>query len=578
MQLSSATPDVATPRVMGCTAGFLYTVGGCAILALAAGSGPGVTALWLVGTLAVACGGVLLWAGRRLPHPAFHGVVLAGTALISTAVAQAPSAQVALAVAAIYAFVAIGSFLFFSWRQALVQLLVVQAAQSAALLGHPGTGPEAAVAVGLVCVGVSLVVGALVQRASSASRDGLTGLLNRHGFDVALEAAAAAAVRGSRPPAVALLDLDRFKAVNDGQGRAAGDQLLRSVALACQQTLPAGVLVARLGGDEFALLFPGATAAGALARVEQVRAALQDCELSGGVAQHLPGESGAELLRRAETALYAAKAAGRGRVEVSGADADDLAVALSAAIDDGVIAVAFQPVLSLPDRQLVGVEALARWWDPERGAVRPDEFIPVAERTGQVPALGRAVLTAACRQVRTLQDAAGRPLLLTVNVSGRELVVPGYSDSVLRTLAETGWPAERLVLEVTESVVDASSGVALETLAELRGHGIAIAIDDFGTGYSSFSRLDTLPADYLKLDSTFIATTTSSPRRAGMLQALLSLSRTLGLTVIAEGVETEAHEALLVSLGCPLVQGYLYDPPRPVDELVAALRAPAVAG
>jgi diguanylate cyclase (GGDEF)-like protein len=578
MRLSTAAPDVATPRVMGRTAGLFYTCGGLAAIAVVVGPAEqerGAAVLWGMAVTALLAGGYLLLAGHRLPRGAFHVVVLAGTVLLSAAVVVSPSPHVALTLAPLYTFIAVDCSLFFPWPQAIAHLGAMLAAQTVALLSQPTLTPAVAVSTGLASVAVALVVGRLVKRASSASRDGLTGLLNRRGFDDALETAVAAADRSGQPLAVALLDLDRFKSVNDGHGHAAGDHLLRSVAAACREAVPAGVLVARVGGDEFALLLPDTSASSALARVETTRAAVRGCDLSGGVAQHVPGESGAELLRRADAALYAAKAAGRGRVVLGGGDTDELAVALAAAIADGAIGVALQPVLALPDRTLVGVEALARWEDPVRGTVPPGRFVPVAESAGLVADLGTAVLTTACRQADTLQGAVGRPLLLTVNVSGRELVVPGYTDTVLRVLAETGWPAGRLVLEVTESVVDASSGTALETLDRLRGHGIAIAIDDFGTGYSSFSRLDTLPADYLKLDHSFIATTTTSPRRAGMLEALLSLSRALGLTVIAEGVETQAHEALLVALGCPLVQGYFYDPPRRVEELVAAHRVPA---
>jgi len=256
---------------------------------------------------------------------------------------------------------------------------------------------------------------------------------------------------------------------------------------------------------------------------------------------------------------------------LSSVDGDLLAHDLAEAIALGELDVAFQPILSLPQEQVIGVEALARWTHPTRGTVPPAEFVPAAEAAGLVVDLGASVLAAACRGAMELQAAWRRRLTLTVNVSGRELVEPGYPDAVLRILTATGWPADQLVVEVTESLLEASDPTALEALAELRSHGIDVAIDDFGTGYSAFARLDTLPADYLKLDHSFISTITTSRRRSGMLRALLDLSGSLGLRVIAEGVESPEQAALLSELGCPLVQGYLYGRPQPADALLEPL-------
>ncbi len=187
----------------------------------------------------------------------------------------------------------------------------------------------------------------------------------------------------------------------------------------------------------------------------------------------------------------------------------------------------------------------------------------VAETTGLVVPLGAAVLAAACRGAHLLAAAHGPDLLLTVNVSGREIVADGWVERTVATVREEGWPLDQFVVEVTESVVDASSPAALDALRRLRATGAAVAIDDFGTGWSSFSRLDTLPADYLKLDHAFTAAITTSQRRTALLQALLSLSSSLGLLVVAEGVETPEQADLLAELGCPLAQGYLFARPAP---------------
>ncbi|WP_158548514.1 bifunctional diguanylate cyclase/phosphodiesterase [Blastococcus sp. TF02A-26] len=571
MQLSSDAPEIATPRVMARTAGAFYAAAGCAAFTVVAGAGapgggPGRTLAGLA-LLAVATGAVLLWRGDRLPRGAFHGVVLAGTALLTVAIAVSPDAPTAVTVAYFTSFIAVDCFFFFAWRPALAHLVGLLLGPGAALLSQPDVHPGIPIAIGTVCIVVSLVVGGLVRQASNASRDPLTGLLNRRGFDDALETALAAGDRTGQPLALALLDVDRFKTVNDTRGHAAGDELLRALAAACLATVPAGTTVARLGGDEFALLMPHCSASAALARVEAVRVAVTDCGISCGVAVRAGQESAAELLRRADTALYAAKDGGRGRAVFSGGDTSVLAVELAAALTAGRIGVALQPIVALTDGSVIGVEALARWHDSVRGSVPPDEFVPAAEDAGLVADLGRAVLTTACRDARVLAAHWGRRLMLTVNVSGQELAAPGYARHLFEVLHRTGWSPEDLVVEVTETLI-ASPNASLETLAELRAGGVAVAIDDFGTGFSSFSRLDTLPADYLKLDPSFMATTTTSPRRAAMLHGLLTLSATLGLSVIAEGVETAEQEALLERLGAPLAQGHRYGAPRSVDALL----------
>ncbi|NAZ75870.1 EAL domain-containing protein [Kineococcus sp. T13] len=563
---------------MGLTAGTFFVAGGAAALAviLAAHFPDGhdrLVLLALAGT-AVLTGAGLLVAGRRLPRLAYHAVLLLGTLLITLAVPLCPTTVTALAISTVYVLVAVDVMFFFPWQHGSAHLAVLFAAASWALCDREGVTTGVGVAMGVVCLVVATVTALLVRIASDASHDGLTGLLNRRGFDVALDAAVAAG--RTAPLSAALLDVDHFKTVNDGGGHGAGDALLQRIADQCAAALPADAVLARYGGDEFALLLPGHDGRAALAAVERLRTRAHGAGLSAGVAQLCAGESGADLVRRADTALYAAKAGGRGRSRLDDLDSVELARDLARAVADGQVRAWFQPVVSPASGGLVGVEALARWTHPVRGAVPPLEFVPVAESTGLIAQLGRAVMVDACRSARVLRDARGRDLLLTVNVSGRELTARGYADSVLEVCRATGWPADLLVVEVTESLLDGSSGAALQALEELRGHGVGVAIDDFGTGYSSFSRLDTLPADYLKLDSGFIAEITTSPRRAGMLAALLSLARSLGLQVVAEGVETDEQAELLVGLGCPLAQGWLFGrpvPPADLAELAGAREA-----
>jgi EAL domain-containing protein (putative c-di-GMP-specific phosphodiesterase class I) len=288
-------------------------------------------------------------------------------------------------------------------------------------------------------------------------------------------------------------------------------------------------------------------------------------------------------MRRADVALYDVKAAGRGGCRLESGAASDLATDLAAALDSGAVTVHFQPIVDLLGERVVGVEALARWTHPQRGPVRPDEFIAVAEQHGLMPRLGEHVFRTTCSELAALHAATGRRLRVGINVSGRELSDPGYARRVRAALADTGWPAGETVIEVTESLLEAESSTAVATLHELRAQGFKVAIDDFGTGYSSLSRLDTLPLDVLKLDASFTATITSSPRRATMLRSVADMARGLGLDVVAEGVETAEQDAELRAAGCTFGQGWHFGRPGTLADVVAALesraeRTPALRG
>ncbi len=556
---------------MGLTAGAFYTAGGFAALAVILCAdfpqrGPR-DVLLLLAAGALVGGALLLAVGRYLPRGAFHGVVGLGTVLITLAVPLCPTAATALAVTTVYAFVALDVVFFFGWLQGSAHLAALFAAAWWALHDRPEVTAGVGIALAVVCTVVTTVVGLLVRVASNANHDALTGLLNRRGFDRALDTA----LTGHRgePLAAVLLDVDHFKTVNDRRGHAAGDHLLQTLARELQGELPEGAVLARYGGDEFALLLPGHSGTRALEVVERARRSCT-AQLSAGIAELLPGQAAADLLRHADAALYGAKTAGRGRSRLHDDASVELARELAVAIGAGHVRAWFQPIVSPSTGDVVGVEALARWVHPDREIVSPAEFVPVAETTGLIFDMGLAVLADACRGAREVSDAWGRDLLLTVNVSGRELTSENYPQRVLEIVRASGWSADLLVVEVTESLLDGSSGQALAALEDLRAHGVSVAIDDFGTGYSAFSRLDTLPADYLKLDNVFMADITSSPRRAGMLQALISLAHTLGLQVVAEGVETREQADLVVGMGGTLAQGWLFGRPVPPADLAAA--------
>lgn len=563
---------------MAAVTGSLYCAGGATVTVAAVDHldrSPTGLALLAIGLVGLATGvGCLRW-GRLLGRGVYHLLVAAGTVLIAAASLLAPDPATATALAGLMVFVTLDSFFYFAGVGAVLQLLGALTAGAGVLLVRPDVPVSVALALVLVCVAVAVVVGDLVRRASSAGRDPLTGLANRRRFDEAVEALLLATARSGDPLSAALLDIDHFKAVNDAHGHGAGDDLLRLVATRWGPALPAGAVLARHGGDEFSLLLPDSTGPVALALVEQLRHACPEVGLSCGVTQLQPGETASQLMRRADRALYQAKAAGRGRSVLDDSGPDPLAAELATALaGDPVasgLAVHYQGIVTVADGAVVGVEALVRWSHPRLGAVSPGRFVPMAEDSGLIGALGAHVLRTACRDLAALHARAGRRLLLTVNVSGHQLCDPAFPDLVTAALTDAGWPAGSTVLEVTENLLEAESPVAVATLERMRAQGLSVAIDDFGTGYSSLARLDTLPADFLKLDDSFVSALTTSTRRARLMRSIMALSDALGLQLVAEGVETQEQADLLRTLGCLYAQGFHFHRPAPIGDVEALL-------
>jgi len=508
--------------------------------------------------------------GFRVPHRVFHVMTTASTLLITGGVVLAADTATAVVNAMLYTLVAVVLFSYYARQDAAVHLVVLLAAAGAAgeVRGFP---PLTTVAMVCALTAASLAVRGLALRAAAAGRDPLTDLLNRRGFERVLEELASEPAAAGAPISLVLLDVDRFTEVNERLGQAGGDALLHGLAVDLHAALPADAVLGRLGGDEFAVVLRRTGDDTALVVVETARRAARH-PLSAGVAARLPGEPLGEWLRRADAALAEAKQLGRDRSVLADAATAHLTLGLAAALADRDapgLRVELQPVVAVGTGRPVAVEALVRWDHPVRGAVPPQQFVGVAERAGLVPALGAFVLRRACRAVRDLRDHVAPDLALTVNASGNELVDPGYTDGVLGVLAEAGLPPQALVVEVTESVVEGTSPAALLTVDRLRQHGVRVAIDDFGAGYSTYSRLDTLPADFLKLDGALLDGATSSTRRRALLESAVSVGRALGLVVIVEGVETQEQADLLVELGCPLAQGYFYSRPRRPEQLLA---------
>ena len=410
----------------------------------------------------------------------------------------------------------------------------------------------------------------------AALQDALTGLASRQRLEQDLREA----ITDGRRPQIALLGLNGFKNVNDELGRPVGDRVLQALGARLAAAAPAGALVARMGGDEFALLLTDAGAddiravAASLAGALAAPVAAGGHELYVGIAIGLAGGSGVdpvEVLRQAEAAMYAAKHTGEPvrrwspvLDERAGAHVR-LGAEIRAALDTGQFRVVYQPIVELPSGRVAAVEALVRWEHPERGMVSPAEFVPVAERNGLIVELGEWILRTACQRLatwrHTLGDAA--PDRVSVNVSARQLARPHFAATVERALADSGLPPSCLAVEVTETAVF-EGGQAVAALHELRGLGVRIALDDFGTGHSSLGLLQTVPVDILKVDKSFVDNITGEGRHTVIAEALIQVSRGLGLVAVAEGVETAAQAAALHRLGYRLLQGYHFG--RPVAD------------
>ncbi|PWJ51133.1 diguanylate cyclase (GGDEF) domain-containing protein [Quadrisphaera granulorum] len=574
-----AAPSASAPWRVGRTAGWGNVVGGVAagITTLPTWASPtsGTAVVLVLSALAAVCGvGTLRW-GALLPRWSLHVLVGQAGLMIAVAVVCSESNAAALATAGIFTFCAVDHVFFHTLRRALLRSAALLVPIGGALLWRD-VHPSAVAALVLVELGMVAVIGLRLRGATSAQVDDLTGLADRRAFDGLLERWVQVAGRKGEPLSVVLLDVDDFKEINATQGSAAGDTVLAHLAAdlahELRTTAPHATL-ARLGGDEFAVIARGCTVQAALELAERLRSVAAPVGVSAGVAQLVPGEDAPRVTRRAAAALHQAKSSGRGRILASTSDDLQLIQDLTTAISANAISVALQPLVDPSDGRLLGVEALARWIHPERGFVSPAEFIQLAEEHGLVVDLGAVILRRALAEAEALREEIGHDFLLTFNVSGKQLVHPGFVNSVVDALVGSGWNPKQLVVEVTESVVDASSAVAREALEDLRWCGIQVAIDDFGTGYSCLSRLDELPVDFLKLDSGFIGELLTSPRRRAVMAGMLAMSRAIGLVVIAEGVETLEQAQLLVELDCPLAQGYHFARPATAAVLAEHYRA-----
>lgn len=417
--------------------------------------------------------------------------------------------------------------------------------------------------------------------------DPLTGLPNRLLLRDRLEHAIERSSRSGKTVALLFMDLDRFKKINETLGHEAGDRLLREMARRLKSFVRRSDTLGRFGGDEFILVLEQIEdfrfiAVMARKTLESLAA---ETQLDGqqlfvtasiGISVYPVDGSDAEtLLKCADTAMYRAKGLGGNCYQLyehrMNARAHELLVmesSLHKSLRAGELRLFYQPQVDLATGELIGMEALLRWQHPTRGLVLPGEIIPIAEDCGLIVPIGEWVLRTACRQLKELQQHCGTAVPVAVNVSSRQFVKTDLVDTIARTLHETGLPPRLLEIEITESMIMHDLDAALAILSELRRMGVRIAIDDFGTGYSSLSHLKHLPISRLKIDRSFVRDVATNANDAAITGAVIFLARTMGLEVIAEGVENAAQLDFLMRNGCILGQGYLFSPPLPVDELV----------
>ncbi|MBX0301910.1 bifunctional diguanylate cyclase/phosphodiesterase [Cryobacterium sp. 1639] len=469
----------------------------------------------------------------------------------------------------------------FAWTPGLLALIafaVVPAAQSVfyplvfiplaliTLAVHPASNPADVAMSALLMLATGLGLTWFARSAVLAETDELTGIHNFAGFEQVLSAAMRDTAP-TEPMSLVRLDINEFALINRRDGLAGGDAAMVAFVAGVCAALPGSATMARMEGDAFAILLPGHTAAQARRLLERVQASVVG--FSAGIAAREGAESQSEFFGRAGKALFEAQRVGRGKVITHGGY-----YASPAAVRDGLrngeFFLHFQPVVDLATGIAVGAEALVRWQHPTRGLVSPAEFIPLCESSGSIQVLGRWVVhesIAAAAEWRRRRRWDREPVSVSINASARELASVGYSDYVLGECAAVGFPPALVRIEVTETDFGTDSGDVRDNIRKLRAAGVRMSMDDFGTGHSSLSRLTEIDLDVIKIDRSFVSTI-DAEHDSPVADLTIKMAMSLGLDVIAEGVETETQAQWLRDRGCQYAQGYLYSRPVPSDDFV----------
>ena len=428
------------------------------------------------------------------------------------------------------------------------------------------------------------------KEASTAARtDSLTGLMNRHGFRELIESDACVAASRFGELAIIYLDVNGFKAVNDSVGHHGGDEMVRALALRIAAATPAGTSLARIGGDEFAVALFGPDADASARRVARAIGAAIDrpftiCgfefHVTASVGYAVASEIGlipSDLIRRADLAMYQAKNGAErdalaydATMETGARAKKEIEAGLRHAIEAGKLEVYYQPIVSSTAGEIVGLEALVRWTDPDRGSVSPALFIPVAEETGLIQDIGRFVINRAAADLHRWPG-----LHMSINVSPVQLRDPGFADEIRQIITASGHEPSRFHLELTEGILVNNPTIAERKLKKLKEFGFVLALDDFGTGFSSIGYLSRFPFDVLKIDRSFVCDIGASAEANTLMQSLVSLGEALHLKVVVEGIEKEEQMRLLRLMRCDMAQGYLFSRPVPAAEIDALLVAAA---
>jgi diguanylate cyclase len=453
---------------------------------------------------------------------------------------------------------------------------------------------------------IAITIGILVEKLKSeqnslkkavskmeymAFHDHLTGLPNKWNFETKLQEALDIAQKNQRFLAVLVLDLDRFKLINDSLGHSNGDQLLKSVSKRLSLIINDGDLLARQGGDEYILFLNDLhSLEEAVQRIDQLLQVIErpfyirDHEYfitcSIGVSYYpIDGTTCSELIQHADIAMYSAKDLGKNGYQFYNSeklqeinDVVKIESHLRRAILQNEFTLHYQPLINIQNGKITGMEALIRWHNTELGAVSPAEFIPIAEEIGMIATLGMWVLKEACTQTKILSELTQNPIRVAVNISSKQFQDKNFVDIVCNTLKETGLPATLLELEITESVSLDNMEEVIQKLTLLKEMGISIAIDDFGTGYSSISYLKDLPVNTLKIDQSFIRNMLSNYKDKALVQGVISLSKSFGFNVTAEGVENNEQLELLKSYDCGQAQGYLFSKPVAIHDVYLLIK------
>ena len=590
----------------------LFVLGGLGSLgAVAVGAWPEArrSLIAVTAVTAILIGLAVLWGGQRLPRRTVSVLVFAGTVLIALAQLATGTVAAAASYSIIYVFCVVYSVLFLRTAHVVVHLSLIVAAQTFVLtsLGSitpgGGQGLAAHIVVNVAAsAGIATVLAQQLRRRRHAELvairqsqlDALTGLASRHAL---LEHVNDVMALPSAQAALLLLDVESFRDVNDTFGVEVGDQLLRTVARRLRPAVREGDVLARIGGDEFAVLLTSGSGAdirhSAEAAAERIQTALRDhMEVEGvalsieariGVALTVAGSTAEDLLRQADLAAERARTSPRAIATVAHIpprrSPDHLAllseIRMTLEGRGGMFIPYFQPVVDIASGRLVGAEALVRWRHPDRGVVAPGAFLPLVERTTMMRELTAQVLGDALEACASWHRD-GMALSVAVNVSARDLSDPGLVDVVAGEIARTGVPGSALVIEITETALMSDLTQASDVIAQLRALGAGVSVDDFGTGWSSLAHLQRLPVTELKIDRSFVAGARSDSGAAKIAAATIGLGQSLGLEVVAEGVEDADTVEWLTDLRCDKAQGWFFGRPMPAADFAALIRDAAL--